>query len=228
MRADARKNQDRLLEAATRAFARDGADASLKAIAQDAGVGIGTLYRRFPSRERLAWTVYQAEVERICGQASTLLTDHQPDVALRRWMSEFLTFLATKAGMADALKAALAADEVAMVRGEITAALAGMIGAGVRGRHDAFRGGPDRRADGPGRHRFDHRPTRSGRAVARPDIGRTPDAALIVPAGHRDRRKRHGSSRGAELVAATRTGLAAMDRSRRSFVVTRANCEKRR
>ena len=131
MRADARKNQDRLLEAATRAFARDGADASLKAIAQDAGVGIGTLYRRFPSRERLAWTVYQAEVERICGQASTLLTDHQPDVALRRWMSEFLTFLATKAGMADALKAALAADEVAMVRGEITAALAGMIGAGV-------------------------------------------------------------------------------------------------
>ena len=111
LRADAQINQERLLEVAVQVFARDGADASLKAIAQGAGVGIGTLYRRFPTRHQLVWAVYRREVERICASVPDLLARQSPAEALRAWSEGFLAFLATKRGMADALKAALAADD---------------------------------------------------------------------------------------------------------------------
>ena len=133
LRADARLNEDRVLDAAARAFARDGVDASLKAIAQEAGVGIGTLYRRFPTRERLVWAIYSSEVDRICSSAGDLLERLPPVDALRAWMEEFLGFLATKRGMAEALKAALADDEGLRLdtRGKITDALAALLGAGA-------------------------------------------------------------------------------------------------
>jgi AcrR family transcriptional regulator len=69
LRSDARLNEARLLEAASRRFAADGTNASLKAIAQDAGVGIGTLYRRFPTRELLVEATYRNESERLCAAA---------------------------------------------------------------------------------------------------------------------------------------------------------------
>ncbi|MFC7387745.1 TetR/AcrR family transcriptional regulator [Sphaerisporangium rhizosphaerae] len=133
MRADAQVNQDRVLAAATRAFARDGADASLREIAKDAGVGIGTLYRRFATREDLVWAVYRGEVDRICDTVPDLLARHPPVTALRAWMEAFLGFLAEKRGMADALKAALGTDEDQRLetRGLITCALANLLAAGV-------------------------------------------------------------------------------------------------
>lgn len=110
-RADARANEDKLLAAAARAFARDGADATLKQIAKDAGVGIATLYRRFPTREHLVDATYRYETARLAAQASDLLGRLPADQALRAWMSQVLDHLVTKHGMADTLKALLRSDE---------------------------------------------------------------------------------------------------------------------
>jgi AcrR family transcriptional regulator len=107
LRADAQLNHDRLLDAAARAFAENGADASLKAIAQDAGVGIGTLYRRFPTRDDLIEATYRNETTQLCDRAPALLLEHPPLVALRTWMEGFVDYMQTKHGMADALPAIL-------------------------------------------------------------------------------------------------------------------------
>jgi AcrR family transcriptional regulator len=133
LRADARLNRDRLLDAAARAFARDGAEASLKAIAKDAGVGIGTLYRRFPTRERLVEATYRNETARLCAAAPDLLRVRPAAEALRVWMDHFVDFLATKRGMADALRAVLVADgELRMqTRDLFTDALATLLTAGI-------------------------------------------------------------------------------------------------
>lgn len=109
LRADARKNHDRLLEVAARAFARDGADASLKNIAKEAGVGIGTLYRRFPARDDLVEATYRSETARLCDSAPTLLRLHGAAGGLRRWADDFLAYLHVKHGMAEALPAILSA-----------------------------------------------------------------------------------------------------------------------
>jgi AcrR family transcriptional regulator len=111
LRADAQINRDRLLEAAAQAFARDGADTSLKAIAQQAGVGIGTLYRRFPTREDLIEATYRNETTRLCEGAAELLETAAPADALREWMDRFVDFMLTKYGMSDALPSIIAARE---------------------------------------------------------------------------------------------------------------------
>ncbi len=108
LRADAQANRDRLLEVAARAFARDGTAASLKAIAAEAGVGIGTLYRRFPTREDLIEATYRNSSARLSQAATQLLDEHPPQVALRRWMESFVDYMITKRGMSDALPAILA------------------------------------------------------------------------------------------------------------------------
>jgi AcrR family transcriptional regulator len=133
LRADARLNRDRLLEAAARAFARDGTHASLKAIAKDAGVGIGTLYRRFPTREQLVEAIYRSEVARICRSADTLLAVGPPVAALRSWMSEFVSFSAGKQGMSDVLHLVLAADDTMRLetRENLTGAVAALTQAAV-------------------------------------------------------------------------------------------------
>jgi AcrR family transcriptional regulator len=110
IRADARANEDKLLAAAALAFARDGAAATLKQIAKDAGVGIGTLYRRFPTREQLVDATYRYETSRLAAQTSDLLRALPADRALRAWMSQVLDYLATKHGMADTLKTLLRSD----------------------------------------------------------------------------------------------------------------------
>jgi AcrR family transcriptional regulator len=111
LRADAQLNHDRLLDAAARAFSRPGADTSLKAIAQDAGVGIGTLYRRFPTRDDLIEATYRNETARLCECAPALLAEFSPHDAMRLWMETFVDYMLTKNGMADALPAILASQE---------------------------------------------------------------------------------------------------------------------
>ncbi|MFE7244128.1 TetR/AcrR family transcriptional regulator [Streptomyces sp. NPDC057580] len=110
LRADAQRNEDRLLEAAAAAFAREGAGASVKDIARAAGVGVGTLYRRFPSKELLIEAIYRQEVQRLCEAAPHLTATEPPVDALRIWMERFIDFMAAKQGMADALAVVLTDD----------------------------------------------------------------------------------------------------------------------
>jgi AcrR family transcriptional regulator len=111
LRADAQANHERLLEVAARAFAREGADTSLKAIAAEAGVGIGTLYRRFPAREDLIEATYRNQTARLCESALALVEERPPLDALWAWMESFVDYMLTKQGMADALPAILATRE---------------------------------------------------------------------------------------------------------------------
>ncbi|WP_329089187.1 TetR/AcrR family transcriptional regulator [Streptosporangium sp. NBC_01469] len=108
LRADARRNRDRLLEAAVRAFSHDGPDVTLDAIAKAAGVGIGTLYRHFPTREALIEEAYRSELNRLCDVVSDLLGSMPPDEATRAWMDHFVDYMTTKRGMADALRVVIA------------------------------------------------------------------------------------------------------------------------
>jgi AcrR family transcriptional regulator len=114
------------------AFARDGERATLKAVAAEAGVGIGTLYRHFPTREALVEAVYRAETGRLCDAAPELLRELPPVDALRAWTVRFLGYMATKDGMADVLHVVLTADESLRMdtRARLAAALALLLEAG--------------------------------------------------------------------------------------------------
>ena len=111
LRADAQANHDRLLEVAAAAFARSGADTSLKAIAAEAGVGIGTLYRRFPTREDLIEAVYRARTDHLAESAAVLASSRPPIDALHAWMEQFVDYMLTKQGMAEALPGILASRD---------------------------------------------------------------------------------------------------------------------
>src|ERR1700746_2909393 len=101
-RADAVRNRERVLDAAKAVFSAGGAEASLEAVAKRAGVGIGTLYRHFPTREALYEAVYRREVEQLGELADSLKDEPQPVEALRHWISSNIEFVATKKGMAAA------------------------------------------------------------------------------------------------------------------------------
>ena len=107
MRADARRNYERLLEAANAAFAEHGVEASLEQIARRSGVGIGTLYRHFPTRQALAEAVYRAQIETLCALAEDLLASPAPDEALATWLRAIVVFGSTKRGLAEFLKVAM-------------------------------------------------------------------------------------------------------------------------
>jgi AcrR family transcriptional regulator len=109
-RADALRNRDRLLEAAKTVFSAGGPDASLEAVARTAGVGIGTLYRHFPTREALFEAVYRHEVQQLADFAERLKKEKRPIEALRQWMRSVVKFVATKKGMSTALALAIAKD----------------------------------------------------------------------------------------------------------------------
>jgi AcrR family transcriptional regulator len=103
-RADAIRNRERVLEAAKAVFSQGGPEASLEAVARRAGVGIGTLYRHFPTREDLYEAIYRREVEQLVELAKHLVeTKITPVEALRRWLRAGVEFMATKKGMAAAL-----------------------------------------------------------------------------------------------------------------------------
>jgi AcrR family transcriptional regulator len=102
-RADAVRNRERVLEAAKAVFSAGGSEASLEAVARHAGVGIGTLYRHFPTREALYEAVYRREVEQLGELAEQLEHAPEPVEALRRWLRANVEFVATKKGMVAAL-----------------------------------------------------------------------------------------------------------------------------
>jgi AcrR family transcriptional regulator len=132
-RADALRNRDRVLEAAKTVFSAGGSDASLEAVAREAGVGIGTLYRHFPTREALYEAVYRREVEQLGELAEDLKGEASPVDALRRWLRANVEFVATKKGMAAAL--ALAAgppsELTALSYDRLTKAIAILLGRAV-------------------------------------------------------------------------------------------------
>ncbi len=110
LRADAARNRDKLVEVAAAAFARDGIETSLEEIARTAGVGIGTLYRHFPTRDVLLEAVFRRNVDDIAAQADELLETLPGDAALAEWMSRFVRYVATKKGLATHLKSVVSAD----------------------------------------------------------------------------------------------------------------------
>ncbi|MFF0695112.1 TetR/AcrR family transcriptional regulator [Streptomyces tendae] len=131
-RADAARNRDQLLEVATRVLASPGAETSLRAIAREAGVGIGTLYRHFPTRESLVEAVYRDQVFRLTKGAQDLLAGEAPAVAMRRWMDLFGNWIATKNGMLDTLPALIESGAVghARTRNELLNAISTILDAG--------------------------------------------------------------------------------------------------
>jgi AcrR family transcriptional regulator len=106
-RADAVRNRERVLKAAKIVFSTGGPEASLEAVARRAGVGIGTLYRHFPTREALFEAVYRREVDQLSELAEQLKNDAAPVDALRRWLRSNVEFVATKKGMSAALAIAV-------------------------------------------------------------------------------------------------------------------------
>jgi AcrR family transcriptional regulator len=134
LRADAQRNRDRLLDAAVHAFSQAGAaEVTLDAIAKEAGVGIGTLYRHFPTREALVEAAYRNELARLCEAAPELLATMPPDQALRQWMDRFVDYMTTKRGMADALRAVVASggNPFAESLDRLTAAVTALTKAGA-------------------------------------------------------------------------------------------------
>lgn len=108
MRADARRNRDKLVATAQQLFTAKGTDVPLEAVAKKAGVGVGTLYRHFPTRDALVEAVYLTELDRLHEGAAELLASHPPDEALERWMDLFVEYAITKRGLAGALRAIVA------------------------------------------------------------------------------------------------------------------------
>ena len=134
-RADAQRNLDRLVGTARAAFAAAAMDehVSLEAIARQTEVGIGTLYRHFPTREALVEAVYAAELDELTDSAGTLLEVLPPDGALRAWLSRYAEFLATKRGMIATLRAGWSSGRLATpaTRERVTASLAVILKAGA-------------------------------------------------------------------------------------------------
>jgi AcrR family transcriptional regulator len=133
LRADARRNREKLLAAAVDVFSREGTDVPLERVAKDAGVGIGTLYRHFPTREALIEAAYRNEVALVCGAADELLAAHEPGEALALWMDRYVSYAAAKRGMKGALHSLTASNSglFAESRADITAAIAKLVEAGV-------------------------------------------------------------------------------------------------
>jgi AcrR family transcriptional regulator len=132
-RADAERNRIRLLDAARAAFASSRDAVTLEQIARDAEVGIGTLYRHFPTREALVEALYRKELADLCAGAGDLLEAHSPERALRLWMDRFADYVAAKREMADTLRAVFAsgAVTVSQARSELTVAVKAILDAGV-------------------------------------------------------------------------------------------------
>lgn len=103
MRADARRNYDRILAAAAEAVAEQGAEASLEEIARRAGVGSATLHRHFPSRQQLLEAVFREKVETLCATAADLATGPDPRAALATWLRAVARHAVSNRGLAASL-----------------------------------------------------------------------------------------------------------------------------
>jgi AcrR family transcriptional regulator len=132
-RADARRNREKLITAARAAFAAaSGGPVALEAIACQAGVGTGTLYRHFPTREALVEAVYEAELDDVVASASPLLGQFPPDAALRAWMDRYATFWVTKHAMMGTLRAGSAPGRIsASTRERVITAITPILARGA-------------------------------------------------------------------------------------------------
>jgi len=132
LRADATRNRDQLLKAASRVFVSAGTEPSMRAIAREAGVGIATLYRHFPTRESLVEAVYRDQVAGLTAGARELLAQLPPPAALRRWMDLFGDWIATKNGMPGTLLAMIESGQIAhaQTQTELLAAIENILTAG--------------------------------------------------------------------------------------------------
>jgi AcrR family transcriptional regulator len=131
VRSDARKNRDNILAAARQAFAEDG-DTSMNRIAQLAGVGPGTLYRNYPSREALILDIYQEEVDKLIGSVPGLLAESAPRVALRRWTTELVDAMRKKHALGAALSPSAHSSITEQTYGPVIAAITQLLDAGKR------------------------------------------------------------------------------------------------
>ncbi|MFI5613155.1 TetR/AcrR family transcriptional regulator [Amycolatopsis sp. NPDC051903] len=128
-RTDAQHNHARILETAAAALAEDG-DVSLNSIAKRAGVGPGTLYRHFPTREALVLAVYRTEVGKVVDWAPELLAEEPPPVALRRWFLRLAHYVVLKRGLGDALTKAGHAAAIEQTRDPVLGAISLILRAG--------------------------------------------------------------------------------------------------
>ncbi len=133
LRADAVRNRELLITAAAAAFSAHGADVPLEDIARQAGVGIGTLYRHFPTRDSLVEAVYRHEVDILVERADQLLDTLPPHEAIEEWMQLFVRHVATKRGMLSVLRPMLSSNPsfFAETKGRATAAATKLLEAGV-------------------------------------------------------------------------------------------------
>jgi AcrR family transcriptional regulator len=133
LRADATRNRERLLSVAAATFAAKGPEVPLEEIARTAGVGIGTVYRHFPTRDALIEAVYRHEVGVLCDSADELLATLPPDQALSEWMQRFVGHVALKRGMSTALKSMMGSDAKLFEdsRARMHAAASRLLAAGV-------------------------------------------------------------------------------------------------
>ena len=111
-RADAVRNRAKLIETARDAFTAGEGDITFDALARRAGVGVGTLYRNFATRQALVEAVYRSELDDVVHYADGLLEKHSADETLRHWLDRYATFVATKHGMAEAFTQAIASGAV--------------------------------------------------------------------------------------------------------------------
>ncbi len=130
-RADAEQNREKIVEAARAALTRSS-DATLNSIAKQAGVGQGTLYRHFPTREELLVAVYRVDLRDLLDAAPGLLASYPPDVALRRWLDRLAGYGRIKHGAAEAVHAATRADLSAEYYAETLAVIGSLLQAGQR------------------------------------------------------------------------------------------------
>jgi AcrR family transcriptional regulator len=120
MRADARRNYERIVSTAREVFFQQGVDVPLDDIVKRAGVGAGTLYRHFPTRDVLIEAVYRQEIEELADRVRMVTKELPPEEALREWMREQVRFQNERAGLAAALKAAIDEDSETFQHCKIT------------------------------------------------------------------------------------------------------------
>ena len=133
-RADGVRNRERIVAEARRLFAAAETKVSLEVIARVSGVGIGTLYRHFPTKEALVEAVYRSELDALDAEADDLLARHSAAEAMRRWMNGYARFVVAKHAMHDALRIALAPRSVegSEMRSRVNATVAKFLAAGTR------------------------------------------------------------------------------------------------
>jgi AcrR family transcriptional regulator len=128
VRADALRNREHILQVAHQAFAESGTT-SLNVIAKRAGVGAGTLYRHFPTREDLILAVYRRDVQRLVDSVPDVLTSHAPLDAFRVWFHTLADYVRVKHGLGEALHTAAVQDAVNQTYAPVTAAVGLLLGA---------------------------------------------------------------------------------------------------